>query len=69
MVLALLLTSPEVAGGLCVVALIGWQLWAVGKAVARRRAKQPLTPWDYPWFARIGLWFTVGLFLATTFVP
>ncbi|MDQ2827998.1 MAG: hypothetical protein M3Y74_03000 [Chloroflexota bacterium] len=68
-VLALLLTIPELVGSLCMVALIGWQLWAVGKAVARRRVKKPQPPWVYPWFARIGVWFCVGLFLATTFVP
>ena len=67
-VLAVLLSIPELIGILCIVALIGWQLWAGGKAIARRRAHQPQRPWAYPWFARIGLWFGGGLWLTTIFV-
>jgi len=67
-VLAVLLSIPELIGILCIVALIGWQLWSVGKAVARRRANQPQPPWAYPWFARIGLWFGGGLWLTSVFV-
>ncbi len=66
--LAVLLSVPELIGVLCIVALIGWQLWSVGKAVARRRANQPQPPWAYPWFARIGLWFGGGLWLTNVFV-
>jgi hypothetical protein len=67
-VLAVLLSIPELIGILCIVALIGWQLWAVGKAIASRRAHQPQRPWVYPWFARIGLWFSGGLWLTSVFV-
>jgi len=66
--LAVLLSIPELIGVLCIVALIGWQVWSVGKAVARRRANQPQPPWAYPWFARIGLWFGGGLWLTSVFV-
>jgi len=67
-ILTILLSIPELLGLLCIVALIGWQLWSVGKAVARRRAKQPQHPWVYPWFARIGLWFGGGLWLTSVFI-
>jgi len=67
-VLALLLSIPELIGILCGVGMIGWQLWSVGKAVARRHAKQPQLPWAYPWFVRIGLWFCGGLWLTSVFV-
>jgi len=67
-VLAVLLSIPELIGILCLVALIGWQLWAVGKAIANRRAHRPQRPWAYPWFARIGLWFSGGLWLTSVFV-
>jgi hypothetical protein len=66
--LAVLLSVPELIGVLCIVALIGWQLWAGGKAIARRRTHQPQRPWVYPWFARIGLWFSGGLWLTSVFV-
>jgi len=66
--LAVLLSVPELIGILCIVALIGWQLWAVGKAIASRRAHQPQRPWAYPWFARIGLWFSGGLWLTSVFI-
>jgi len=67
-VLAVLLSIPELIGILCIVALIGWRLWAVGKTIANRRAHRPQRPWAYPWFARIGLWFSGGLWLTSVFV-
>ncbi len=63
--LALLLTIPELIGTVCFVGLLVWQVWALGTAITRRLARRPQHPWVYPWFARIGLWFGVGLLLAS----
>jgi len=62
--LAVLLTIPELIGFACVVAMIAWQLWQIGKTIAARFAHRPFRPQVYPWFARIGLWFCVGFVLA-----
>ncbi len=61
--LTLLLTIPELVGMGCIVGLVAWELWEVGKAIAQRIGHTPQQPWVFPWFARIGLWFGTGLLL------
>jgi len=67
--LAILLTIPELIGAICLVGLLVWQMWALGTAVTRRLAHRPQHRWVYPWFARIGMWFCVGLLLASYIAP
>lgn len=58
--LAVVFSLPELAGVLCVVALLAWMVWHIGLSAHARLSHRMPAAVAYPWYARIAWWFMLG---------